>query len=32
MIKQSALRVLDIEQRAIAQLAQYIDDDFVQAC
>jgi arabinose-5-phosphate isomerase len=32
MIKQSALRVLEIEQRAIAQLAQYIDDAFVQAC
>jgi arabinose-5-phosphate isomerase len=32
MIKQSALRVLEIEQRAIAQLAQYVDDDFVQAC
>jgi arabinose-5-phosphate isomerase len=32
MIKQSALRVLDIEQRATAQLAQYIDDAFVQAC
>jgi arabinose-5-phosphate isomerase len=32
MIKQSALRVLEIEQRAIAQLAQYIDAAFVQAC
>jgi arabinose-5-phosphate isomerase len=32
MMKQSALRVLEIEQRAIAQLAQYIDDAFVQAC
>jgi len=32
MIKQSALRVLEIEQRAIAQLAQYINDAFVQAC
>jgi arabinose-5-phosphate isomerase len=32
MIKQSALRVLEIEQRAIAQLAQYIDDAFVEAC
>jgi arabinose-5-phosphate isomerase len=32
MIKQSALKVLEIEQRAIAQLAQYIDDAFVQAC
>jgi arabinose-5-phosphate isomerase len=32
MIKQSALRVLGIEQRAIAQLVQYIDDNFVQAC
>jgi len=32
MIKQSALRVLEIEQRAIAQLAQYIDDAFVHAC
>lgn len=32
MIKQSALRVLEIEQKAIAQLAQYIDDAFVQAC
>jgi arabinose-5-phosphate isomerase len=32
MMKQSALRVLEIEQRAIAQLAQYIDDNFVQAC
>jgi arabinose-5-phosphate isomerase len=32
MIKQSALRVLEIEQRAIAQLVQYIDDTFVQAC
>jgi arabinose-5-phosphate isomerase len=32
MIKQSALRVLGIEQRAIAQLAQYIDDAFVEAC
>lgn len=32
MIKQSALRVLEIEQKAIAQLAQYIDDSFVQAC
>lgn len=32
MIKQSALRVLEIEQRAIAQLVQYIDDAFVQAC
>ncbi|MFT6988333.1 MAG: arabinose-5-phosphate isomerase [Paraglaciecola sp.] len=31
-VKQSALRVLEIEQRAIAQLAQYIDDAFVQAC
>jgi len=32
MIKQSALKVLEIEQRAIAQLAQYIDDAFVEAC
>ena len=32
MIKQSALRVLEIEQRAIAQLAQYINDAFVEAC
>jgi arabinose-5-phosphate isomerase len=32
MIKRSALRVLEIEQRAIAQLAQYIDDAFVEAC
>jgi arabinose-5-phosphate isomerase len=32
MIKQSALRVLEIEQRAIAQLAQYIDDAFEEAC
>ncbi|MDB4327254.1 KpsF/GutQ family sugar-phosphate isomerase [bacterium] len=32
MIKQSALKVLEIEQRAIAQLAQYIDDSFVEAC
>ena len=32
MIRQSALRVLEIEQRAIAQLAQYINDAFVQAC
>ncbi|WP_299080097.1 KpsF/GutQ family sugar-phosphate isomerase [uncultured Paraglaciecola sp.] len=32
MIKKSALRVLEIEQQAIAQLAQYIDDAFVQAC
>lgn len=32
MIKQSALKVLEIEQRAIAQLAQYVDDNFVQAC
>ena len=32
MMKQSALRVLEIEQRAIAQLAQYIDDNFVKAC
>jgi arabinose-5-phosphate isomerase len=31
-VKQSALRVLEIEQRAIAQLAQYIDDAFVKAC
>ena len=32
MIKQSALKVLEIEQQAIAQLAQYIDDAFVEAC
>lgn len=32
MIKESALRVLEIEQRAITQLAQYIDDAFVDAC
>jgi len=32
MMKQSALRVLEIEQRAIGNLAQYIDDAFVQAC
>ena len=31
-MKQSALRVLEIEQRAIGNLAQYIDDAFVQAC
>lgn len=29
---QSALRVLDIESKAIAQLHQYIDDNFEQAC
>lgn len=32
MIKQSALKVLEIEQKAIAQLSQYVDDNFVQAC
>jgi arabinose-5-phosphate isomerase len=32
MIKQSALRVLDIERKAIEQLAQYIDDAFESAC
>lgn len=30
--RQSALRVLDIESQAIAQLKQYIDEDFSQAC
>ncbi|MGJ8680674.1 KpsF/GutQ family sugar-phosphate isomerase [Paraglaciecola sp.] len=32
MFKQSALRVLKIEQQAIEQLAQYIDDSFEQTC
>ena len=32
MFKQSALRVLEIEQQSIANLTQYINDDFVQAC
>lgn len=32
MIKQSALKVLEVEQQAIQQLAQYINDDFVEAC
>jgi arabinose-5-phosphate isomerase len=32
MMKKSALRVLEIEQTAIAQLAQYIDANFVKAC
>jgi arabinose-5-phosphate isomerase len=32
MFKESALRVLEIEQRAIKQMAQYIDDNFVAAC
>ncbi len=31
-IKESALKVLAIEKEAIAQLEQYIDDAFVQAC
>ena len=30
--KQSALRVLEIEQQAIAQMAQYINEDFSAAC
>lgn len=30
--KQSALKVLSIEQEAIAQLAQYIDDSFEKTC
>lgn len=30
--KQSALKVIDIEQQAIGQLSQYIDDNFAQAC
>lgn len=32
MFKESALKVLAIEQQAIAQLVQYIDDAFVDAC
>lgn len=32
MFKKSALKVLAIEQQAIAQLVQYIDDAFVDAC
>lgn len=32
MLKESALKVLAIEQQAIAQLVQYIDDAFVDAC
>lgn len=28
----SAQRVLDIEQRAVAKMAEYLDDSFVQAC
>ncbi|AZQ85817.1 KpsF/GutQ family sugar-phosphate isomerase [Colwellia sp. Arc7-635] len=30
--KQLALNVINIEQQAIAELSQFIDDDFVQAC
>ncbi|MDP5030651.1 MAG: KpsF/GutQ family sugar-phosphate isomerase [Paraglaciecola sp.] len=30
--KQSALRVINIEQQAIADLSQYIDENFVAAC
>ena len=30
--KQLALNVISIEQQAIAELSQFIDDDFVQAC
>lgn len=30
--KQSALKVIDIEQQAIGQLSQYIDDEFARAC
>lgn len=30
--KQLALNVINIEQQAIAELAQFIDDDFAQAC
>ncbi|MBA6329062.1 KpsF/GutQ family sugar-phosphate isomerase [Colwellia sp. MB02u-6] len=30
--KQLALNVINIEQQAIAQLSQFIDDDFAQAC
>ncbi|MGS2721372.1 KpsF/GutQ family sugar-phosphate isomerase [Paraglaciecola aestuariivivens] len=32
MIKESALKVISIEKQAVEQLAQYIDDAFVQAC
>ncbi len=30
--KQLALNVINIEQQAVAQLSQFIDDDFAQAC
>ncbi|MDP5041542.1 MAG: SIS domain-containing protein, partial [Paraglaciecola sp.] len=30
--KQSALRVINIEQQAISDLSQYIDENFVAAC
>jgi len=30
--KQLALNVINIEQQAIAELSQFIDDDFIQAC
>jgi arabinose-5-phosphate isomerase len=32
MFKESALRVLKIEQQAIEQLTQYINQDFIRAC